>query len=228
MSLQTRLKNWLRRFLEIEPGCATAPVRPRNEHAFAQGLVHPESANPAAPCYEVWRRFRECATLSEGCMLGPMAWCVGSPDRVYLGMRAICRGLLLCDHKDATIEIGEWVYLGDDVIVSAMKRVKIGARTLIAHGVQIFDNNSHPLDARERHEDYHAILAGQPRPYPIPASPVEIGEDCWIGMNSLIMKGVRIGNRSVVAAGSVVTSDVPEDSLMAGNPARIVRSLKSS
>lgn len=91
--------------------------------------------------------------------------------------------------------------------------------------MQIFDNDSHPIDARERHADYLNLLEGRARTHFIPAAPVEIGEDCWIGANSLVLKGVKIGDRSVVAAGSVVTANVSDDCVVAGNPARIVRSL---
>lgn len=195
-------------------------------HAFAQSAVFPSSVPETHEAAVVWRRFRACATIADNCRLGTMAWCSGTPAQIRLGSRTICRGLLTCDGGKGEIEIGELVYIGDGVIISTRDRIRIGARTLIAHGVQIFDNNSHPVDARERHEDYLAIIEGRPRPHAIAAAPIEIGEDCWLGANSMILKGVRLGARSVVAAGSVVTSDVDEDCVVAGNPAKMVRSLK--
>ena len=71
--------------------------------------------------------------------------------------------------------------------------------------MQIFDNDSHPIDARDRHADYLNLIEGRPRTHVIPSAPVEIGEDCWIGINSIVLKGVKIGDRPIVAAGSVVT-----------------------
>jgi maltose O-acetyltransferase len=59
----------------------------------------------------------------------------------------------------------------------------------------------------------------------IPSAQVEIGEDCWVGANSIVLKGVKIGNRSIIAAGSVITTDIDDDCVAAGNPAQIVRSL---
>lgn len=59
----------------------------------------------------------------------------------------------------------------------------------------------------------------------IAAAPVQIGSHAWIGFNSIILKGVTIGDRSVVAAGSVVTHDVPADTLVGGNPARVLRTI---
>jgi acetyltransferase-like isoleucine patch superfamily enzyme len=158
-------------------------------------------------------------------MLGAMAWCSGTPHQIRIGKRTICRGILLCDSGLGSIEIGDLVYIGDDVIISARERIRIGPRTMLAHGVQIFDNDSHPIDPRDRHADYLNLIEGRPRTHFIPSAPIEVGGDCWIGANSIVLKGVKIGDRSVVAAGSVVTADIGEDCLVAGNPARIVRSL---
>ena len=197
----------------------------RNPHAFALGPVFgsnlPETHNAVA----VWRRFRACATIADDCQLGLMAWATGTPQQIRIGTRTICRGILLCDSGEGAIDIGELVYVGDDVIISTRESIRIGARTLIAHGTQIFDNDAHPTDARERHADYLSLLAGKARSRAIGAAPVVIGEDCWLGVNSIVLKGVTIGARSVVAAGSVVIGDVAADCVVAGNPARVVRSL---
>jgi acetyltransferase-like isoleucine patch superfamily enzyme len=201
------------------------PLRSNNPHAFALSGVFPPNISDSHEAAVVWKRFHACATISADCMLGVMAWCSGTPKQIRLGSRTICRGVLLCDSGLGRIEIGDLVYIGDDVIISTRERIRIGARTLVAHGAQIFDNDSHPTDAHERHADYLDLIEGRPRTHVIPSAPVEIGEDCWIGANSIVLKGVRIGDRSVVAAGSVVTADIGDDSVAAGNPARIVRSL---
>ena len=72
---------------------------------------------------------------------------------------------------------------------------------------------SHPLSARERRE-YYAW-----------AKPVRIGDDVWIGGNVTILPGVTIGDRAVIGAGSVVTEDIPADSVAVGVPARVVKGL---
>jgi acetyltransferase-like isoleucine patch superfamily enzyme len=201
------------------------PLRSNNQHAFAlSGVFLPNIPN-SHEAAAVWKRFQICATISTDCMLGAMAWCSGTPEQIRLGRRTICRGILLCDSGLGLIDIGDLVYIGDDVIISTRERIRIGARTMVAHGVQIFDNDSHPLDPRDRHADYLNLIEGRPRTHFIPSAPVEIGEDCWVGANSIVLKGVTIGARSVVAAGSVVTADIGEDCLAAGNPARVIRSL---
>jgi acetyltransferase-like isoleucine patch superfamily enzyme len=199
------------------------PLRSNNSHAFALSGVFLPDIPDSHEAAVVWKRFQICSTISADCMLGAMAWCSGTPEQVRLGRRTICRGILLCDNGLGMIDIGDLVYIGDDVIISARERIRIGARTMVAHGVQIFDNDSHPLDPRDRHADYLNLIEGRPRTHFIPSAPVEIGEDCWVGTNSIVLKGVTIGDRSVVAAGSVVTADIGEDCLAAGNPARVVR-----
>jgi acetyltransferase-like isoleucine patch superfamily enzyme len=201
------------------------PLRSNNPHAFALSGVFPSNIPDSHEAAVVWKRFRACATIPGDCLLGAMAWCSGTPKQIKLGSRTICRGILLCDGGLGLIEIGDLVYIGDDVIISTRERIRIGARTMVAHGVQIFDNDSHPVDARDRHADYLNLIEGRPRAHFIASAPVEIGEDCWIGANSIVLKGVKIGDRSVVAAGSVVTVEIGEDCVAAGNPARIVRSL---
>jgi len=176
--------------------------------------------------FEVWSNFEACATIDASCKLGPDAFCLSEKKRVTLCRGVICRGILRCElFGDGEIVVGEEAYIGDDVIVSAAQSVRIGARTLIAQGVEIFDNDTHPLDARERWRDYQFILGKEAEKPAVPAAPVVIGEDCWIGSGAFIAKGVRIGAASVVAARSVVTRDVPAGTLAAGNPAREIRTL---
>jgi acetyltransferase-like isoleucine patch superfamily enzyme len=203
----------------------TQPLRSNNPHAFALSAVFPPNIPDSHDAAVVWKRFQGCATIAGDCMLGAMAWCSGTPKQIRLGERTICRGILLCDSGLGSIEIGNLVYIGDDVIISTRERIRIGSRTMVAHGVQIFDNDSHPIDARDRHADYLNLIEGRLRTHFIPSAPVDIGEDCWLGANSIVLKGVTIGDRSVVAAGSVVTADIGDDCVAAGNPARIVSSL---
>jgi acetyltransferase-like isoleucine patch superfamily enzyme len=120
---------------------------------------------------------------------------------------------------DGTIVIEDDVYVGDDCIISCSAHVRIGAGTLLGHGVQIFDNNSHPLDAASRAVDWSAIRGHGDRGE-IDAAPVSIGARAWIGFGSFVLKGVTIGEGAVVGAGSVVTREVPAGATVVGNPAR--------
>ena len=106
--------------------------------------------------------------------------------------------------------------------------VFIGDRALIAHNVNIFDNDTHPTDAIERKRDAELIFASGTREnFPsLAVRAVRIGDDAWIGCNVCVMKDVTIGNGAIIAAGSVVTKDVPDYCVAAGNPAKVVKKLK--
>jgi acetyltransferase-like isoleucine patch superfamily enzyme len=176
-----------------------------------------------------------CEAFARGAVVGPglqltsRAWCVNParPEHIRLGESVICRGLLAVERfHHGHITIGDHVYLGDDTIISSAERVEIGAYTMLAHGAQVYDNDSHPMDATARERD-QLIAVGRlkgERPG-IGRAAVSIGDHCWIGTNAIVVKGVRIGPGTVVAAGSVVASDLPPFTLAAGNPARVIRSL---
>ena len=93
--------------------------------------------------------------------------------------------------------------------------VEIGDRVLISHNVNIHDCDAHPVSAVDRHAQFRRIaVAGHPREIgDIESAPVRIGDDVWIGFNGTILKGVSIGARSIIGAGSTVTNDVPSDSI---------------
>jgi acetyltransferase-like isoleucine patch superfamily enzyme len=116
----------------------------------------------------------------------------------------------------ALIKVGNDCGLTGTTLVAA-EGIEIGDRVLIGANVTIVDTDFHPLDWEERRRD---INRGKHRP-------VIIEDDVFIGMNTLVLKGVRIGRGSVIGAGSVVTKDVPPNAIVAGNPAQIVRYFES-
>ena len=119
--------------------------------------------------------------------------------------------------EDAQLVIGNRVSINYQTMLSVAKRIEIGDHTMIAGNVQIYDNISHPLSP-ERRLRYESFTLDE-------SSPVTIGRNVWIGNGALVMRGVTIGDNSVVAAGSVVTKDVPPNTLVGGNPARILRDI---
>ena len=113
----------------------------------------------------------------------------------------------------AVLSIGDFTEIGDRTIINASLRVEIGARCSISWDCDICDCDFHRVQMK----------AGT-TPSPI-SEPVIIEDDVWIGTRSMILKGVTIGQGSVIGAGSVVRRDVPPYSLMIGNPARRVASI---
>lgn len=108
--------------------------------------------------------------------------------------------------------------------ILCVNRVEIGAYTAIATGTTICDNNNHPVSPQ-----YREFMRATPRLSDAREwkhsdnAPIIIGNNCWIGTNVRICKGVTIGDNAVVAACSVVTKDVPANSVVAGNPAKVVK-----
>ncbi len=115
-----------------------------------------------------------------------------------------------CDYG-VNIELGERVFFNFNCIVLDVCRVRIGDYTLFGPAVQVY-TPMHPLDAEQRRREEFG-------------KPVDIGSDVWVGGGAIILPGVRIGSRTVIGAGSVVTRDVPEGVFAAGNPCRVIREI---
>lgn len=139
----------------------------------------------------------------------------GPRSAIRVDAHSTIAGELLTFRHGGQIDIGQWCYVGEGTKIWSAERIRIGNRVLIAHNVNIHDTNSHPLNARERHRHFVEIVQnGHPETiHTVKSSAIRIGDDAWIGFNSIILKGVTIGEGSIVAAGSIVDKDVPENSL---------------
>ena len=102
--------------------------------------------------------------------------------------------------------------------IYAQHHIKIGRNVLIGGNCKIVDTDFHPLPVSQR--------VPQQRVEDIRKGPVEIGDGCFIGANSIILKGTTLGRNCVVGAGSVVTGTFPDNVIIAGNPARIIKQNK--
>lgn len=149
--------------------------------------------------------------------VGPLARVWGrlridNHGRLTIGARLRVRGVPwaseLAVAEGALLEIGESTFINAGVSISASRHVRIGSRCEIGPGVLIMDN------------DFH--VAGDPSHHP-PSRPIHIGDRVWIGARAIVLKGVTVGDSATIAAGSVVTSDVPAGSVVAGVPARVIR-----
>ena len=124
---------------------------------------------------------------------------------------ALIRAPFYCDYG-YNIHMGEGSFVNFDCVFLDLAPIRIGCGTLKGPKVQLLTAH-HPFDAATRGT---ALEAGKP---------IVIGDHCWLGGGVIVCPGVTIGDRAVVGAGSVVTRDIPADSVAAGNPARIIRPL---
>lgn len=148
----------------------------------------------------------------------------GSNESISIGAGTVVRGELLVFAHGGRITIGEWCYVGEGTRLWSGKSIVIGNRVMISHNVNVFDNQTHPIDAGQRHKHFrHIMEKGHPREIELGDSPVRIEDDAWISANSIILKGITVGKGAIVGAGSVVTRDVPPLTIVGGNPARRLR-----
>ncbi len=152
---------------------------------------------------------------------------LGKEENICIGSHSVVHGELLLFAHGGKISIGEWCYIGEGSRIWSAKHISMGHRVLISHHVNIFDSLTHPISARQRHEQFRAIvLSGHPQDINLNEARICLHDDVWIGAGVHILKGVEIGEGAIVGAGSVVTKDVPAWTIVAGNPARIVRELE--
>jgi Hexapeptide repeat of succinyl-transferase len=148
-------------------------------------------------------------------------WVMGRGDLI-LGNHVLIDGK--CSFKFAaryvdspTLLIGDHTGIGHNCSFTVGKQIRIGSHCRIASGVAMFDAPGHAMDPASRRFGMAAA--------DLEVKPIIVGDNVWIGRGATIFPGVSIGNNSVIAAGAVVLSDVPENTLAGGNPARKIGTL---
>ncbi|MBQ8476258.1 acyltransferase [bacterium] len=149
-------------------------------------------------------------------------------NAVKIGSNTHIRGFLQVYKSCGNIEIGDYCYVGEYSNIWSAKDIKIGNNVLIAHGVDIYDHDTHPLNHLERAQHFRDIITkGHPDNVNWGEKPVIIKDYAWIASKAIILKGVTIGKGAIVAAGSVVVHDVEDFTVVAGNPAKVIKRLKN-
>ena len=121
--------------------------------------------------------------------------------------------MIIVARHGGNVKIGERCGLSGSTIY-AMSSVEIGDETLVGGNVKIIDNDFHPLEAEKRIQNAASDIK---------KAPIKIGKRCFIGANSIILKGSEIGDNCVVGAGAVVAGKFPAHCIIAGNPARVIK-----
>jgi acetyltransferase-like isoleucine patch superfamily enzyme len=174
------------------------------------------------------RNFKQKALIGKSFFAGPNSSCINwnSQESIDIGNNVTLLGKLHCAEK-GKIKIGDFTRIEFRTEIGAADSISIGKCVIISHDVYIYDNNNHPISPKEREQlslssfnhEYNSW-------YNSTISSVKIEDNVWIGMNCIILKGVTIGEGAIVAAGSVVTKDVPAFSIVAGNPAKVVKMIE--
>lgn len=130
-------------------------------------------------------------------------------SKLYInGISNFGMGSIICIHDNCTLSVGDGTYFSGDTKINVWDSVTIGDNCLISWDVIILDSDS------------HTVILDKPQEK---TKPVVIGNHVWIGCGAIILKGVHIGDNSIIAAGSIVTKDIPANCLAAGNPAKVIK-----
>ena len=123
------------------------------------------------------------------------------------------RTIIVSRTSEAVIKIGDNVGISGATLY-ARKGIEIGDNTLIGGNVKILDNDFHPIDIEARNADIKEKIC---------IKPIKIGMNCFIGCNSIILKGTELGEGCVVGAGAVVSGKYEDGCVIAGNPAKVIK-----
>ncbi|MFT4177668.1 MAG: sugar O-acetyltransferase [Luteolibacter sp.] len=185
-------------------------AKTEKEKMLAGETYHPADAELQADrsvCRELCRKFNQSPPTDTSARREILNELFGAETDVWI------EPPFYCDYG-RNIHFGSNVFLNFDCVILDGARVEIGDNTFIAPAVQIY-TAEHPLDFQQRRDGWET------------ARPITIGSDVWIGGGAILCPGVTIGDRTVIGAGSVVTRSLPSDVVAAGNPARVIRNLKS-
>lgn len=150
----------------------------------------------------------------------------GDRSSIVIGDHCDINGTLLAD-KAGKISIGDYTTVRFRSVIHSVNKIDIGNHVIISNNVTIMDNNNHPVEPEKRiamsesgfYSDLWKCIYSENKP-------IRIGDNVWIGEKAVILKGVTIGQGSIVALAAVVTKDVPAYCVVAGNPAKVVKYLK--
>jgi acetyltransferase-like isoleucine patch superfamily enzyme len=146
--------------------------------------------------------------------------------KVNIGKGCLIEGLIATETDVTTVNIGNNVYIGGGTIIDAVCSITIEDDVLISYECIIQDSDNHSSRYSQRKNDTADWKNNRYHNWDVtPKSPVKIAKGAWIGARVIILKGVRIGQGSIVGAGSVVTKDVPDWTIVGGNPAKVIREI---
>jgi acetyltransferase-like isoleucine patch superfamily enzyme len=151
------------------------------------------------------------------------------PSRITVGQGSQVCGMFLVHRGGGQIRLGRHCYLGEGSRIWSATSVTIGNDVLISHNVNISDTNVHETSARRRQASGRAALGGVASDgrTNVDSQRIVVEDNAWINFGAIILKGVRVGRGAIVAAGAVVTKDVPPFTIVGGNPARVLKTLEN-
>ena len=176
-------------------------------------------------CYKM-SRFRKYARFGKNLDICARSDCSAKqPGSITIGDHCRIFGRLQTQ-GEGQIRIGNHTCIYLDTIIGSVDHIDIGDCVIISNHVHIYDNNNHPTDPETRRQMCLNGFDGDAWQWTqAESAPIMIADNVWIGEYAAILKGVTIGTGSIVASHAVVTKDVPPYTIVAGNPARVVKEI---
>ncbi|MEH1816445.1 MAG: acyltransferase [Nostoc sp.] len=171
----------------------------------------------------VKHRFKDF-TISSSALINLVNLKGGNGCYINIGDASIVHSKISFERISSKVSIGKNTFIGKSHLVAASE-IYIGNNVLISWGVSIVDHNSHSLIYSERSRDIFDWRDGKKDWSTVEAKSIHISDKTWIGFNTIILKGVTIGEGAIVGAGSIVTKDVPAWTIVGGNPAKVIREI---
>jgi len=179
--------------------------------------------------YRVKRNFAKNSVFEPDAYFFTYAHCnnTGRPENISIGNHCYIGCIITAQHG-GKVTIGNNVYIGGSTWLQCKDSITIGNNVIIANNTMLIDNNNHPSspEMRMKMSQCDDFLSDPLWSWQVADSaPIIVEENVWIGRDARILKGVTIGRGSIVALGAIVTHDVPPYTVVAGNPARVVKKL---
>src|ERR1051325_6137562 len=170
-----------------------------------------------------WRNVRIVDSCGAGARVRGAAEKRGDGSRIVIGSHSLIDGRLVTEAPGSVIEVGSNTSIGGQSLLAAVRSIVVEDDVLISYECIITDSDNHNLRYSLRKNDLREWLAGKHDWSKVATSPVRICKGAWLGARTIVPKGVTIGEGAVCGMGSVVTKDVPPYTVVAGNPARVIR-----
>jgi acetyltransferase-like isoleucine patch superfamily enzyme len=172
-----------------------------------------------------WRGTRALDVCGEGTRVSGYIEKRGAGSRIEVGKGCLISGHLVTETPGSLVRIADNVLVGNESLLAAAQSIIVEEDVLISYRCIITDSNNHSLRYSERKNDLQDWIHNRHDWTRVKSAPVRICKGAWIGAATIITKGVTIGEGAVTGMGSVVTKDVAPYTIVAGNPARVVREL---
>ncbi len=145
--------------------------------------------------------------------------------KINIGNNCLVNGRIVAEISTSEIKLDDNVFIGGKTIIDCKDKIHIEENVLVSYECIIFDHDSHSIISEKRKDDLNRFKNKKMNWDDVKSSKIRIKKNSWICARSIILKGVTIGEGSIVGAGSVVTQDVPDFTLVSGNPAKFIKKL---